>query len=33
MMDAREAKYRLEVARTLLGTGMVQAARPDRALR
>jgi acyl-CoA synthetase (AMP-forming)/AMP-acid ligase II len=33
MMDVREAKYRLEVARTLLGTGMVQAVRPDKALR
>jgi acyl-CoA synthetase (AMP-forming)/AMP-acid ligase II len=32
-MEAREAKYRLEVARTLLGTGMVQAVRPDKALR
>jgi acyl-CoA synthetase (AMP-forming)/AMP-acid ligase II len=32
-MDAREAKYRLEVAKTLLGTGMLQAVRPDRALR
>jgi acyl-CoA synthetase (AMP-forming)/AMP-acid ligase II len=32
-MDAREAKYRLEVAKTLLGTGMLQAVRPDKALR
>ena len=32
-MDAREARYRVEVAKTLLGTGMVQAVRPDKALR
>ena len=32
-MDAREARYKLQVARTLLGTGMVQPERPDKALR
>jgi acyl-CoA synthetase (AMP-forming)/AMP-acid ligase II len=32
-MDAREAMHRLRVARTLLGTGMIQAVRPDKALR
>jgi acyl-CoA synthetase (AMP-forming)/AMP-acid ligase II len=32
-MDKQEAKHRLRVARTLLGTGMIQAVRPDKALR
>jgi acyl-CoA synthetase (AMP-forming)/AMP-acid ligase II len=32
-VDAREARYKLQVARTLLGTGMVQPERPDKALR
>src|SRR6202521_4833389 len=32
-MDVREAKHRLMVARTLLGTGMIRPTRPDRALR
>jgi len=32
-MNAREAKYKLEVARTLLGTGMIQLVRPDKAVR
>ncbi len=32
-MDAREARYKLQVARTLLGTGMVQPERPDKAVR
>lgn len=32
-MNAREAKYKLEVARTLLGTGMVQPMRPDKIVR
>jgi acyl-CoA synthetase (AMP-forming)/AMP-acid ligase II len=32
-MDAREAKHRLQVARTLLGTGMIHPVRLDRALR
>ncbi len=32
-MDAREARYKLQVARTLLGTGMVQPERIDKALR
>src|ERR1700730_16762865 len=32
-MNAREARYKLDVARTLLGTGMVQPVRPDKALR
>jgi acyl-CoA synthetase (AMP-forming)/AMP-acid ligase II len=32
-MDRQEAKHRLRVARTLLGTGMIQAVRPDKALR
>src|SRR5882762_7305560 len=32
-MNAQEAMYKLQVARTLLGTGMVQAERPDKALR
>jgi fatty-acyl-CoA synthase len=32
-MNAREAKYKLEVARTLLGTGMVQPMRPDKVVR
>ena len=32
-MNAREAKYKLKVARTLLGTGMVQPMRPDKVMR
>jgi fatty-acyl-CoA synthase len=32
-VDAREVRYKLQVARTLLGTGMVQPERPDKALR
>ncbi|HTZ86947.1 MAG TPA: acyl-CoA synthetase [Solirubrobacteraceae bacterium] len=32
-MDAREARYKLQVARTLLGTGMIQPERPDKAVR
>jgi acyl-CoA synthetase (AMP-forming)/AMP-acid ligase II len=32
-MDAREAVHKLQVARTLLGTGMFKPARPDRTLR
>ena len=32
-MNTREAKYKLQVARTLLGTGMVKPVRPDRAIR
>ncbi len=32
-MKANEAKYRLQVARTLLGTGMIQPMRPDKAVR
>ncbi len=32
-MNTREAKYKLKVARTLLGTGMVKPVRPDRAVR
>jgi fatty-acyl-CoA synthase len=32
-MNAQEAKYKLYVARTLLGTGMLKPARPDKALR
>ncbi|HUA75902.1 MAG TPA: acyl-CoA synthetase [Solirubrobacteraceae bacterium] len=32
-MDAREARYKLQVARTLLGTGMVQPERLDKAVR
>ncbi len=32
-MNAREAKYKLKVVQTLLGTGMVQPMRPDRAVR
>jgi acyl-CoA synthetase (AMP-forming)/AMP-acid ligase II len=32
-VDAREARYKLQVARTLLGTGMVQPERLDRAVR
>jgi acyl-CoA synthetase (AMP-forming)/AMP-acid ligase II len=32
-MNSREAKYRLEVARTLLGTGMIAPVRPDKAVR
>lgn len=32
-MDARQARYKLQVARTLLGTGMVRPERPDKALR
>jgi fatty-acyl-CoA synthase len=32
-MNAQEVRYKLQVARTLLGTGMVQPERPDKALR
>ncbi len=32
-MNTREAKYKLQVARTLLGTGMIQPMRPDKAVR
>jgi acyl-CoA synthetase (AMP-forming)/AMP-acid ligase II len=32
-MNKREAKYKLEVAKTLLGTGMIAPMRPDRAVR
>jgi acyl-CoA synthetase (AMP-forming)/AMP-acid ligase II len=32
-VNKREAKYKLEVARTLLGTGMIQPMRPDKAVR
>jgi acyl-CoA synthetase (AMP-forming)/AMP-acid ligase II len=32
-MDAREARYKLQVARTLLGTGMVRPERLDKSLR
>lgn len=32
-MNMREAKYKLKVARTLLGTGMIAPVRPDRAVR
>src|SRR5271170_4026305 len=32
-MDAQQAKHRLKVLSTLLGTGMVQEVRPDKALR
>jgi acyl-CoA synthetase (AMP-forming)/AMP-acid ligase II len=32
-MDAREVRYKLQVARTLLGTGMVHPERPDKAVR
>src|SRR5256886_12110713 len=32
-MNAREARYKLDVARTLLGTGMVGPVRPDKAVR
>ncbi len=32
-MNAREAKYKLKVAQTLLGTGMIQPMRPDKAVR
>lgn len=32
-MNAQEAKYKLQVARTLLGTGMIRPVRPDKALR
>ena len=32
-MNAHEAKHKLQVARTLLGTGMIQPTRPDRAVR
>ena len=32
-MNTREAKYKLKVARTLLGTGMIQPMRPDKAVR
>jgi acyl-CoA synthetase (AMP-forming)/AMP-acid ligase II len=33
LMNAREAKYKLQVARTLLATGMIAPVRPDKALR
>src|SRR5580700_2471582 len=32
-MNTREAKYKLKVAQTLIGTGMFQPARPDRTVR
>jgi acyl-CoA synthetase (AMP-forming)/AMP-acid ligase II len=32
-MNTREAKYKLQVAKTLLGTGMIKPVRPDRAVR
>src|SRR5256886_5476916 len=32
-MNTQQARYKLHVARTLLGTGMVQPVRPDKALR
>jgi acyl-CoA synthetase (AMP-forming)/AMP-acid ligase II len=32
-MNTREAKYKLEVAKTLLGTGMIRPMRPDKAVR
>jgi acyl-CoA synthetase (AMP-forming)/AMP-acid ligase II len=32
-VNTREAKYKLHVARTLLGTGMIQPIRPDKAVR
>lgn len=32
-MNGREARYRLEVAKTLLGTGMIRPERPDKAVR
>ncbi len=32
-MNAHEAKYKLQVAQTLLGTGMIKPVRPDRAVR
>jgi acyl-CoA synthetase (AMP-forming)/AMP-acid ligase II len=32
-MKAHEARYRLQVAKTLLGTGMIQPIRPDKAVR
>jgi acyl-CoA synthetase (AMP-forming)/AMP-acid ligase II len=32
-MNTREARYRLEVAKTLLGTGMIAPVRPDKAVR
>jgi fatty-acyl-CoA synthase len=32
-MNTRQAQYKLEVARTLLGTGMVQPMRPDKVVR
>ncbi len=32
-MNAQEARYKLQVARTLLGTGMLRPVRPDKALR
>jgi acyl-CoA synthetase (AMP-forming)/AMP-acid ligase II len=32
-MNKHEAKYKLQVAKTLLGTGMIQPMRPDRAVR
>ena len=32
-MNTREAKHKLKVARTLLGTGMIQPVRPDKAVR
>jgi acyl-CoA synthetase (AMP-forming)/AMP-acid ligase II len=33
VMNAGEAKHKLQVVRTLLGTGMIQPTRPDRAVR
>jgi fatty-acyl-CoA synthase len=32
-VNSREAKYKLEVAKTILGTGMIKPMRPDRAVR
>ena len=32
-MNAHEAKHKLQVVRTLLGTGMIQPVRPDKAVR
>src|SRR5256885_15784280 len=32
-MNSREVRYKLEVARTLLGTGMLHPVRPDKTLR
>jgi fatty-acyl-CoA synthase len=33
VVNAQQARYKLQVARTLLGTGMIQPVRPDKALR